>query len=187
MMERLSKKTYTMKTSTTSKPLLASLADRLMDAQRELDELAVQYALGKAEARDAILEIRTVFREQYHLLRSRLAGTTWQEELAALKVRFVELDKMLQRSPVQADVSAWHMAGEKLKALQQMVSQRLREAPGAATFLHEIVQLQLRMELLRLKLALKKIVVQEDIRVGLQKALKKTKAAVNNLKGVART
>ncbi len=176
-----------MKTSTTSKPILASLADRLLEAQRELDELAVQYALGKAEARDAISEIKTAFREQYNLLKSRLAGTTWQEELAALKVRFDELEKMLQRSPEQTDVSAWHMAEEKLKALQQLVSQRLREAPGAAAFLHEIEKLQLRMELMRLKLALKKIVMQEDVRAGVQKAVKKAKTAMNNLKRVVKT
>ncbi|MFZ5970162.1 MAG: hypothetical protein ACOYXA_01100 [Bacteroidota bacterium] len=171
-----------MKTTIPSqKPLLASLADRLLEAQRELDELAVQYALGKAEARDAFAGLKIALRAQYRLLKSRLAGTTWTEELAALQARFEALEKMLQRTPEKTDASTWRAAEERLAALQELVSQRLREAPGAAEFLHEIEKLKLRMELLRLKLALKKIIVQEDVRAGIQRAVKKTSATLKNL------
>ncbi len=49
--------------TTNQKPILVKIADQLLKDQQELDSLAVQLSLGKAEAKDKFEEVKKQIRK----------------------------------------------------------------------------------------------------------------------------
>jgi len=58
----MSSKKMPTKKEDKDKPVLQRIADQLLVAQQEIDDLALQLALGKAEAREKFQEVKKEFR-----------------------------------------------------------------------------------------------------------------------------
>lgn len=75
-----------------SKPLLVKLSDILVKTQQEVDELAVQFALGKAEASDKFEEIKDAARKRFLDLRNTLILGAGDKEVHDLRGKLDELE-----------------------------------------------------------------------------------------------
>jgi hypothetical protein len=151
---------------TTDKPVLQKIADKLIAAQQELDELVVQFALGKAEGKEKFEEIKKEFRQRVaefkQLLDAPAAGLLTPEtrrkieelelQLALGKAESKELfeeqkKKILKTlSHVEAEIKTWINSG------------RLPD-----DFSHDIEKFKLKLEIIRLKFDLKKFEAKRRI------------------------
>ncbi len=78
--------------STSSKPILLKIADILSKTQDEVDDLAVQFALGKAEAADKFEEIKKTAKSKFQDLRNSLILGVGEERVHALRTQLDDLE-----------------------------------------------------------------------------------------------
>lgn len=118
-------------TNSRKKPLLERIADQLIKDQQELDRLAVQFSLGKAEVKDHFEAAKKMFRDSMHAYKVELFEEYHhgEEKLRDLKTKFEHLDEKL--AEVRADT--WekfeHQRQNILKAMED-VKQELKENPN---------------------------------------------------------
>lgn len=158
------------------KPSLLSLADRLVEAQRELDEFTLQLALGKAEAKEKFEEIKKQFSIRLNNLRKTLASQKVETLSKEITAKLDELEKALNAGKVED--KEMFMAQKKLimkslMAFENEVRRRLPQILDAQHFIHEIENFKLKMEILRLKFVLKRFVIKDDIKSSMDEARKK--------------
>jgi hypothetical protein len=151
-------------TKTTEKTILEKITGKLMKAQQELDDLAVQLALGKAEAKDKFEEIKKEFRTQVSEMKIKFASSVLREMVNVSKTKFEELE--LQLALGKADTAEAFEAQSKkilqsLHALENEIKAKLSKNTEANSFSQEIESFKLKMEILRLKFMLKKFEVKD--------------------------
>ncbi len=151
-------------TKTQEKPMLEKIAGKLTKAQQELDELAVQFSLGKAEAKDKFEEIKKEFRTQVAKLKHTLTATMFKEMVSVSKAKFEELE--LQLALGKADTA--EVFGEQskkilqsLQALENEIKRKFKQSNEVNSFSQEIESFKLKVEILRLKFVLKKFEVRD--------------------------
>jgi hypothetical protein len=161
---------------TTEKPILVNLSERLMEAQRELDELTLQLALGKAEAKEKFEEIKKQFNTRLSHLRKTLTTQKTGDLTKEITTRLDELEKVLNAGKVEDKemfVAQKKLILKSLYAFENEVKKRLPENLDTQHFAHEIENFKLKLEILRLKFALKRFAIQDDVKTNMDEARRK--------------
>lgn len=161
---------------TTEKTVLLNLADRLVEAQRELDELTLQLALGKAEAKEKFEEIKKQFSVRLNNLRRVLASQKVENLSKQITAKLDELEKVLNAGKVEDRemfVAQKKLIMKSLIAFENEVKKRLPENLDAQHFTHEIENFKLKMEILRLKFVLKRFAIKDDIKSNIDEVRRK--------------
>lgn len=156
-------------------PMLEKIAAKLMKAQRELDELIVQLALGKAEAKDKFEEIKKEFRTHVGRLKQTLNASPLNEVKVKIKAKFEELE--LQLALGKANTAEIFEAQSKkilqsVRALENEIKEKLPQITEVNFFSHEIESFKLKVEILRLKFVLKKFEVKDVFKEKMNDARK---------------
>ncbi len=154
-------------TKGTEKTILEKITGKLTKAQQELDELAVQLALGKAEAKDKFEEVKKEFRTQVSELKHKFASSVMQEMVNVSKAKFEELE--LQLALGRADTAdAFDEQSKKilnsLQALENEIKGKFKQSIEVDSFSQEIEAFKLKVEILRLKFLLKKFEVKDSFK-----------------------
>lgn len=175
-----------MKTEeTTETNILQKVTDKLLAAQQEIDELALQLALGKADAWDKFEEIKSEFRFKVSELKNILANPAENYLSPEVKAKIEELE--LQLALGKAD-SKDLFEGQKKKImnaltnLEEDIQRNWRRIKAPDFFVHEVEQFKLKMEILRLRFRLKKFDVRDDYRNRMQTVRREIKKMTTKAK-----
>ena len=175
-----------MKTEeTTETNILQKVTDKLLAAQQEIDELALQLALGKADARDKFEDIKREFRSKVSELKNILSNPAENYLSPDVKAKIEELE--LQLALGKAD-SKDLFEGQKKKImnaltnLEEDIQRNWRRIKAPDFFVHEVEQFKLKMEILRLRFRLKKFDVRDDYRNRMQTVRREIKKMTTKAK-----
>lgn len=154
-------------------PLLKEIADKLLVAHQEIDELTVQLALGKAEALDKFEEIKKDFRKRVQELKAltQSGDTKNITNIGKLEIQ-LELGKA-------KDPGAFEIQKRNILSALTALGEKLTES-GA--FHHEVEKFKLKIIILQLSLALKKFEIKDDFREHMAGARRK----IEHIVGTAR-
>lgn len=166
-------------------PILIKIADKLKETQREVDELVVQFALGKAEAKAKFEEVKKEFKHRVDefknsALANQLAGVSTN-----LKNKFEDLELQLSLGRVEFREMFEEQKNKIEHALERLAQESRKQLPVAAEreyFEHEMEKFKLKLEILRLIFALKKIEIKEAFKKNMLHAQKKIKQVTENIK-----
>lgn len=152
---------------TTEKSILLHLADKLMEAQREVNELTMQLALGKAEVREKYEEIKKEF--GYRLINFKNAILNRESSGISHEIimRIEQLEDRLAVGRVESKemfVVQRKFILKALSALEKEVRKILPDSESAQYFSHEIENFKLKMEILRLRFVLKRFEMKDEIK-----------------------
>lgn len=155
------------------KSILLKIAEKLSAAQQELDELAVQLALGKAEAVEAFEKIKKEFSLRLAELSQILESTAENEDLSSLKAKIAELKGQLVSG--KADTKGLFKAQRQkllvaLKALEEAIKEKFIRHPRVSEIINEMEKFKLTLEILRLRFVLKKFEIKDGFRSGMKEA-----------------
>lgn len=156
-----------------TKKILLSVADKLLAAQREIDELTVQLALGKAEARDKFNEIKKDFSEKVSELKMFLANIPSGLEMSVLRTKIDELEMHLIQGEVNTREAFEAQKENLLKATSALEKTLERKVPFTAElqhFIHEMEKFRVKLEILRLRFSLKKMELKNEFRNRMDQA-----------------
>jgi hypothetical protein len=163
----------------TGKPVLERISDRLLEAQQELDELAVQFALGKAEARDKFEEIKTSFKSYVTAFKSKLNQGEVHQLTQQLRSRIDELELQLALGKVETKELFEEQRKkimDSLTAFEDALNRSLPALVDVDVLYHEIEKFKLKLEIIRLKFVLKKFSIKDSFRERMKESrLKVTK------------
>lgn len=143
---------------TPNKPVLIRLADKLKETQREVDELVLQFSLGKAEAKDKFEEIKQELRLKVSEFKQSVLAEQLSSIASGVQYRLEALEKHLSLGKAES-----HRVFEEQKtkighALDQLEVQLRKLLPeDREYFEHEIEKFKIKLEILRLWFSLKKI------------------------------
>ena len=174
----------------TKKTVLLNLADRLIEAQQELDELTLQLALGKAEASVKFEEVKKQFSDRLNNLRRAFATQKIENLSKEIMTKLDELERVLNGGKVEDKakfVAQKKLIVKSLIAFENEVKKRLHENLDAQHFAHEIENFKLKMEILRLRFVLKRFVIKDDIKSNMDGARKKVTNLIETAREKVRT
>jgi len=158
------------------KPILVNLSDRLMEAQRELDELTLQLALGKAEANEKFEEIKKQFYVRLGHLKKQFNAQKISELSKEITVKLDELEEVLNTGKVEDKemfLAQKRLILKSLYSLESELKKRIPENIDAQHFFQDINNFKMKLEILRLKFALKTFAIKDDIKTNMVEARRK--------------
>ncbi|MGE0771920.1 MAG: hypothetical protein AB7K37_09440 [Cyclobacteriaceae bacterium] len=154
------------------KTVLERVADYLIEAQRELDELAVQLALGKAEAKLKFEEVKAEFKSKLADFR-KLLDEAPDSIPAKVKQGLEKLELQLALGKAETR-DAFEEQKDKLLAgvahIEKEIKDWLDEFGSTSAIGHEIEKFKLKLEILRLKFNLKKFEISDDFHESMSNA-----------------
>lgn len=170
-----------MKTQETSEmTVLQRVGEKLLQAQQEIDELALQLSMGRAEGKEKFEEVKKDFGRQVSELKELLVNHTDQSINPEIRAKIEELELQLtlgtvdskERFEIQKDkiVNAISRVEGELKAQWHKI-----QSPHF--FVHEIEKFKLKLEILRLRFGLKKF----EIREGYHSTMALARTEINEL------
>jgi hypothetical protein len=174
-------------TKETTPPLLQELGEGMLKAQQELDELAVQLSLGKAEAKEKFEEIKKEFNERVnaltHYVKSHFNNSlpkSLEEKLAKLEV-YLKVGKAETKESFDLQRAALI---EATIALENELRKALEKLEASGYFHHEAENFLLKLEILRLKFGIKKFEIKDAYRTRMNRAKKSINRFVADVKKV---
>lgn len=182
----------------TEKTILLNIADRLVEAQRELDELTLQLALGKVEASEKFEEIKKQFRVRLGHLKKSLAVQKIENLTEEISIKLKELENELNSGKVEDKemfTAQKKLIMKSLIVFEHEIKNRLAGNEEVRHFTREIENFKLKMEILRMKFELKRFAVKDDIKSNvdalrrqiskwIDKAREKVTAGENKIAGM---
>lgn len=157
------------------KRFLVSVAENLLAAQQEIDELMLQLALGKAEAKDKFEELKKDFRASIASLKLQMLsfkGTIPDKKTSQAIER---LESTLEM-PEATNLSDFEVQRTKLltliETIQHDVEHWLSDNHLSHEFINEFEKFKLKLEILKLKFTLKKFEVRDSVRQYFKSASK---------------
>jgi hypothetical protein len=147
-----------------TKPVLVKIAKALVKTQKEIDDLAVQFSLGKAEASDKFEEIKDNAKQRFQDLKNSLILTVGEDRVHVLRKRLDDLDEQFAHGKAET-LEFFEEQREKItKALHDMES----EVESNAFYIKMRTAFATEIEHLKLKLAvLKKQFESKSVDAGL--------------------
>jgi len=158
------------------KPILVNLSDRLMEAQRELDELTLQLALGKAEANEKFEEIKKQFYVRLGHLKKQFNAQKINELSKEITVKLDELEEVLNTGKVEDKemfLAQKRLILKSLYSFESELKKRIPENIDVQHFSQDINNFKMKLEILRLKFALKTFAIKDDIKTNMVEARRK--------------
>lgn len=152
-------------TQETSSPLLVRTAEMLVKLQQELDELALQFALGKAEARDVFESVKHDLRDRLHTFQQTQLGTITGHVADSIRAKTDEL--MLQLNLGMANTkdefeTQLLSIEKKMHELEQEIKTKLPEVINRIELEHEFEKFKLKLAILKLKFKLGKFELRDS-------------------------
>lgn len=170
---------------TSEATILVQIAEKLLEAQKEIDELVLQFALGKAEARDKFEETKKEFRARVAEFRKSNLGSMVSEAAEKLKGALEELELQLnlgkadskdkfeeQRTKIEAVIDRLRAEGREFK--DQVLHRENLE--------HEIEKFKLKLEVIRLRFELTKFEVRDSFKESMQEVRRKIEKTTAKIK-----
>jgi hypothetical protein len=159
--------------------ILLEVKEKLQTARQELDELTVQLALGKAEARDKFDEIKRDFLKRIQELNQTL-GIDGNTNEVNQKIEALEEHLRVNEANTK---DSWDNRIKNiftsLEEVKSVFAKKLKTVHLNTNFEHEVEMFTLKLEILRLKFGLKKFEVKEGFRSRMETARK----AIESLAG----
>ncbi len=171
--------------STMEKSILLKISEKLALAQQELDELAVQLALGKAEAKDKFEEIKKDFRVRLNELRQAVSTAPKGDTLNELVRKIEELEMLLTSGKAETKDLFETQKKKILKAILEIenaLKGKFLDNTGMNHFTNEFEKFKLKLEILRLKFVVKKFEVKDEFRTGMKMAKKEITGIMDGTK-----
>jgi hypothetical protein len=175
----------TKETERNDATLLVKIADKLLEAQSEIDQLVLHFALGKAEARDVFKETKKEFSDRV----SEFKGTNLdvQGPAASQKLRAVLEELEVQLNLGKADSKDMFEAQRKkiegvIRKIRLEVRQFKNEVLDKGYLDYEIEKFKLKLEVLLLRFELKKFEVRDSVKDEMQTTSQKIERTVSKLK-----
>jgi hypothetical protein len=157
------------------KPLLRKLGEGMLKAQQEIDELAVQLSLGKAEAKEKFEEVKKEFTERVNWLRQSIKSTFDKSMTVALKLKLEELELQLKVGQAETkeafDLQRTALI-EATIALENEIRRTLEKLEVSGYFHQEVEKFLLKLEILRLKFGIKRFEIKDTFRTRMERAKK---------------
>lgn len=155
--------------------ILIRIADKLSEAQQEIDELAVQLALGKAEAKDKFEELKKEFRSRLNEFKHYLTVSSSDKELSGVRTIVENLEKDLgqgEASTKEAFTSQQKDILTTTASLQDTLEKKSEVSSTSHDFMHELEKFKIKLEILQLKFGLKKMEIKDEFRDRMDDARK---------------
>jgi hypothetical protein len=166
-------------------PLLEKMAEGLLLAQQEIDELALQLSLGKSEAIEKFEEVKKEFVRGISTLKKSVQSALDQPIPLALKMKFEAVELQLQVGKVQSKESFDSQIKTLIAAtiaLEEEIKSLLHKMEVKGYFGHEIEKFLLKLEILRLKFGIKKFEIKEGFRSEMATVRKSIESLRKNAK-----
>lgn len=148
-----------------NKSLLDSIADKLLISQQELDELALQLALGKAEVKDKFEEVKADFKlklDEFNFsMNGRIlgmAGERWQAHVEDLD-EFLLGDVVLNYNAFKKQVDD---IVNSVQALKLEIKEKLPSSFDVQYFQYEIDKFILKLDILGLRFKLTSMKLHDE-------------------------
>jgi len=167
------------------KTILLNLANKLTEAQAELDELTLQLALGKAEVRDKFEEIKMDFLARINHLKMIIRKLESSSLYQDILLRMDQLEKRLNFGVAESKenfVAQKRLIMKALLAVELEIKNRLPENLDLKHFLNDIENFKLKMEILRLKFALKRFTIKDEIKENAAEVRRKIEVVLDKAK-----
>jgi hypothetical protein len=175
----------TKETERTDATILVKIADKLLEAQREIDELVLQFALGKAEARDKFEETKKEFTGRVSEFKRSNLGTKIVDSSKKLKGALEELEVQLNLGKAESK-EMFDEQKKKIEALIAKVRKEIKlvkeEVLEKEHLEHEIEKFKLKLEVLRLRFELRKFEVRDSFKENMQEVRKRIEQTASKLK-----
>ena len=169
------------KVEDTEKSILLKTADKLMDAQRELDELTLQLALGKAEAMEKFEEIKKDFRTRIASVKAALQAEGLLAMSNEIKLRLEKLEFALSERKIddhEMFAAQKRLILKSLLVLEGEIKKRLPDSEKIQHLLHDFETFKLKMEILRLRIELKRFAIKEELHSDAEEVRKRVNAII---------
>jgi len=159
-----------MKTQENLENALLIVSEKLLLAQQEIDELTLQLALGKVEAKDKFEEIKHTFK-MYVIELKNLLSASQKAITPEVRSKLEELE--LQLSLGKADTKDLFEAQKKkimqsISNLEDVIKKYWSTMQMPDFFSHEVEQFKLKMEILKLRFRLKGFDIKDEYRSKMQ-------------------
>lgn len=166
--------------------VLKAVAEKLMEAQQEIDEWSLQLALGKAEAKDKFEELKKEFRGKLNAFRQKNQGVMENTFFKRVNEKIAKLEIVLEAGGVESLALFEEQKIKLIKALEEVEAElkvwfERNTVPHA--FEHEIEKFKLKLEILRLRFNLKKFELRDSFRHSkgdIERALEKMDDAIQD-------
>jgi hypothetical protein len=164
--------------NTFEKSILERVARKLIHAQQELDELAVQLALGKADAKDKFEEVKADFKQRVNEFKFTTIGKILGMAAERMQAHIDELEEHLSDGRAETHEKFEAQLNKilgTLKAFEIEIKDRLPKSANVALFQYDIEKFKLELTILRLRYELKRIELHDEFYDGLAAARKSVK------------
>jgi hypothetical protein len=151
--------------SSSEKRFLVSVAENLLAAQQEIDDLMLQLALGKAEAKDKFEELKKDFKASMASLKLQVISFTDAGINSKTQDAIEQLENALEK-PVANNLIEFEAQRTKLLALIEIIQDKVEEWLTSKQLSHEFInefeKFKLKLEILNLKFTLKRFEVKDN-------------------------
>jgi hypothetical protein len=157
------------------KPLLQTVGECMLKAQQEIDDLAVQLSLGKAESKEKFEEVKKEFIEKVNELKKLVKSSFEKSMPVALKLKLEELELQLKVGKADTKEAFDLQRAELIEAtiaLENEIRKVLEKIEAPDYFHHEVEKFLLKLEILRLKFGIKKFEIKDTFRIRMARAKK---------------
>jgi len=161
---------------TVEKPILEKIADKLLKAQQEIDELVVQFALGKAEGKEKFEEIKRDFRNKVIEFKKLMETTALNILNPETMQRLTELELQLALGKAESRELFEEQKKKIMKALDELetvIKPLIASAKLPDSFSHDVEKFKLKLEIIRLKFQLKKFEIKDAFKDNMAEARRK--------------
>jgi hypothetical protein len=161
------------------RPALLEVAEKLKQAQQEIDEFTVQLALGSAEAKEKFEELKRNLKQ--HLADLKVAFRLVSRE-DRLRAKIDELEQFIKDAEAKDPVSFDEQKQRIMAAITYVEAEmltRFKLLPAARDFVHEVEKFKLKLEILSLKVGLKKFVIKDNVSRRFREARKKVDTLIS--------
>lgn len=157
--------------------VLKMVAENLLALQQEIDELTLQFALGKAEVKETYANIKKDLLSQMHTWRHALSGHLSLEAQERLDLLEAQLIKAMEESPALFEKQRHHLIA-LIQEIERDFKVWWQKTEKTHHLEFEFEKFKLKLEILRLHFLVKKFEVKDEFR----SAMKDVKNSIHALK-----
>lgn len=167
---------------TMEKPILLNLADKLVEAQREVDELALQLALGKAEVMEKYAEVKSEFRYRVINFKNWLMSRQSREVYKGIVARIEKLEERLMSENTESRekfIEEKKIVLKTIRAIEAEIRNRLPDNQDVQHIKQDIEIFRLKMEILHLKYLLKRFTLKDELKSNVKEVQRRVSVIIN--------
>jgi hypothetical protein len=172
------------------KTILLKLADKLVEAQQEVDQLTLQLVLGKAEARDKYEELKNEFRTRLinfkNTISNKQPGDLYKEIISRIDLLEEKLKSGVAENQATFAVQRKYIL-KALVSFEKEFRKKLFDNLDEQRISDEIEKFKLKLEILRLRYVLKRFTLRDEIKSNVQEVRKRVSGIVEKARKKIKT